>query len=690
MKLKKFLKLFPLVTLFVAVGTSASFAVTPEDFVKPPSNFEPMNIYIKKYNYMGYIPQKNDKIGVFNEKANGDTLCVGVVTMKKDFAEYGPTEYIKIIAYKEYKENGVVLDEGFTENDTLKFYHLVAETNQVVAVPQANVTNLNKNTGEPLEEPALFFGRSTVVVEIHSGDCKLSIDVNPAGIGETIPKADEYIYAVNDAQVVTIQIDSAATQAHYRLSHWTVDGSSVATEKVQVTMNENHIVTANFVLKRYTLTAAPQPAVGEVIPSSPVVYNALEWADIFAKPAEGSGYKFSHWQSTPAAAEVEDSTQAGTRVKMTSDIQMKAIFVLQQDSLYVHLDPAQGGTTSPVAEQWHSYSHGTDVELKATPANTYEFKHWAERVLSPKDTMIVLSTVTPYKFKIEKKREIYAVFQKKQVTLQLQSDQNMGDIYIKTAGAADSTKATPPYTMDQGTQVTLYAVSVDENKYPFSNWSGDIDSPENPVTVTLNSSMSITANFFDTTPVELASFSVIYAPNSVSGALLLKWQTASETNNLGFDIERSVGDAVNWKKIGFIEGNGTTTEAKFYEFIDADATTEAAYFYRLRQIDTNGAYEYSNTVEFVVSPPAEFALLQNYPNPFNPATQIVFKLKEDVQVNLTIYDLLGREVVTLVDHEMKAGTHKITFDAKDVSAGLYFYSLKAGSFHEMKKMTLIK
>ena len=114
------------------------------------------------------------------------------------------------------------------------------------------------------------------------------------------------------------------------------------------------------------------------------------------------------------------------------------------------------------------------------------------------------------------------------------------------------------------------------------------------------------------------------------------------------------------------------------------------YDYRLKQNDTNGAFEYSSTVQFDVSAPNEFALAQNFPNPFNPSTQIVFKLKEDVEVNLTVFDLLGREVATVVDRQMKAGSHKVTFDANDLSAGIYFYSLKAGSFTEMKKMTLIK
>ncbi|MBN1466509.1 T9SS type A sorting domain-containing protein [candidate division KSB1 bacterium] len=198
------------------------------------------------------------------------------------------------------------------------------------------------------------------------------------------------------------------------------------------------------------------------------------------------------------------------------------------------------------------------------------------------------------------------------------------------------------------------------------------------------------SSFDDTTPVELASFTVQYAPNSVCNALLLHWQTASETNNLGFDVERAIGVELNWKKIGFLRGYGTTTEAQHYEFIDEEATTEGTYFYRLKQNDAKGAFDYSATVRFDVSAPKECALAQNFPNPFNPSTQIVFQLKEDCQAKLYVYDMLGRQATKVVDQPLLAGTHKVSFDATDLTAGPYFYILQAGAFQEMKRMTFIK
>ena len=607
MKLQKFLNMFPIMVVLVTiVGATASFAVAPEDFVNPPSNYEPMNIYIKDFNYMGNIPLTGDKIGIFNEKAGGDTLCVGVVEMSKDFSEYGENEYIRIVAYKEDKENGIVLDAGFTEGDTIKFYLLVKETNQVIAIPHEIVTYIHTTTGEPLENPILFFGRGTALVEIRSYETKLTIDVNIENVGETIPKTDDYSF-MNLDSVVTIQIDPAATQEHYKFSHWTVDGVDNAAEEIQVTMDEDHTVIANFVKKKYTVTAVSFPeGAGDLIPKDPTQYEAESLVRIEAKPVDGSPYLFSHWQVSPETIAIVDEDQASTDITLTSHAQVTAIFV------------------------------------------------------------------------------------KKKVTLSLQGHAVMGDVYIKKEGDPDSSKADAQYELTHGTQVTLYAVSTDESKYPFSKWSGDIDSQENPVVVIVDKNMSVVAEFEDTTPVELASFVVQYAPNSVNNALLLKWQTASETNNLGFDVERSIGNNSSWKKIGFLEGYGTTTKARYYEFIDEDATTEGVYFYRLKQNDTNGAFEYSNTVQFEVSAPSEYTLAQNFPNPFNPSTQIVFQLKEDIQVELSVFDLLGRQVATVVDQQMKAGTHKVAFDAGELSAGLYFYSLKAGSFHEMKKMTLIK
>ncbi len=690
MKLQRFLTL--LLLLSAAMGSVVFGAVTPDDFVKPPSNYEPMNIYFHKFNYNGIIPDSGDVIGAFDYTLN-DSLCVGLWTLDTTFTAYPDLPQRNLIAYKEYKENGVVVDSGFVENNPMHFYILLAQTNEVIAIPDSNLTFYRTDSTDaagnliPLDTPVPFYGRGTAIVEIHSGQSKLTINVDPDSAGATIPKADEYLYSVADSQVVTISIDPDSTKEHYEFSHWTVDGVDSLTQTVTLLMTENHTVTAHFVLKQYTLTTAAQPQVGDVLPADPTQYQALQWVDIFAKPAEGSGYKFSHWVADPSTAQIEDSLQASTRVLMTSDIQVTAVFTLESDSLFIQVDPLNSGSTTPEAGVIHVYNYGTTVNLAATPVEGYKFKHWADQLA---DTTIVLSTDSTYALLMEANHNILAVFEKKMYTLNLDANQQMGAIYIKMQGDADSVKADPQYSLEYGSQVTLWAISTDDTKYPFDRWSGDANSLDNPIVVTMDSSMTITALFEDTTPVELTSFTVQVAPENVNNALLLKWQTATETNNLGFDVERSIGSEDNWEKIAFLEGYGTTSSPKYYEFVYDEATTQGAYYYRLKQIDTNGDYSYSGTVKFEVSAPSEFALKQNYPNPFNPSTRIVFQLKEDVNVTLSIYDLLGREVATVADEPMKAGTHKITFDASDMSAGVYFYSLKAGSFFEMKKMTLIK
>ena len=687
MKLQRFLTL--LLLLSAALGSAAFGVVTPNDFVKPPSNYDPMNIYFHKFNFHGIIPDSGDIVGAFDNE-----FCVGLWTLNKGFAEYTSLPTRNLVAYKEYKESGIVVDSGFVENRPIHFYVLLDETNEVVAIPDSNLTFYRTDSTDaqgnliPLAQPMPFVGRGTAIVEIHSGQSKLSLNVYPENAGVTIPKADEYLYSIADSEMVTIRIDPALTKEHYKFSHWTVDGADSLTETVTLLMTENHAVAANFVLKNYTLTAVPQPAVGDVLPVSPTQYQALQWVDIFAKPAEGSGYKFSHWTADPVSAQIEDSTQASTRVYMTSNITMTAMFTLESDSLMITVEPAGSGSTTPAAGTLHIYNYGTTVNLTAAPILAgYKFKHWADQLA---DTTVVLSTDSSHALLMEANHDLLAVFEKKMMTLNLSADPQMGSIYIKMAGDPDSVVAESQYSLEYGTQFTLWAVSSDAGKYPFDTWSGDADTMDNPIAVTIDSNMTITANFEDTTPVELSSFVVALAPNSVNNALLLKWQTATETNNLGFDVERSVGSKDNWKKIAFLQGFGTTTSTKFYELVDDEATTQDVYFYRLKQIDTNGDYSYSDVVEFQVSAPSEFALKQNYPNPFNPSTNIVFQLKEDVSVTLAIFDLLGRQVATVVDGQMKAGTHKVSFDAREISAGVYFYSLQAGTYSEIKKMTLIK
>ncbi len=184
-------------------------------------------------------------------------------------------------------------------------------------------------------------------------------------------------------------------------------------------------------------------------------------------------------------------------------------------------------------------------------------------------------------------------------------------------------------------------------------------------------------------PVELSAFNG-YIEN---GKVLLNWSTATETNNSGFEIERKSN--TTWEEIGFVTGSGTITEPRSYSFVDENVSSEK-YFYRLKQIDFNGNFEYSDMVEISVNAPTEYSLEQNYPNPFNPSTTISYSIKEKGFVNLKVFDVLGNEVKTLVNEEQEAGKYQFEFNAVSFASGIYFYSLQAGDFVSTKKMILLK
>jgi hypothetical protein len=185
-------------------------------------------------------------------------------------------------------------------------------------------------------------------------------------------------------------------------------------------------------------------------------------------------------------------------------------------------------------------------------------------------------------------------------------------------------------------------------------------------------------------PVELVSFTASIKDDNVN----LRWITASEINNSGFEIERSKNKS-DWILRGFIEGNGTTTEQQFYSFIDENLAA-GKYQYRLKQIDFDGSFEYSEIVEVEVGVPDEFSLSQNYPNPFNPETSIEYRIGSIEKVSLKVYDMLGRKVATLVNEIKEPGIYEVKFDAGNLSSGIYYYALEAGNFRDIKKLILLK
>ncbi len=189
-------------------------------------------------------------------------------------------------------------------------------------------------------------------------------------------------------------------------------------------------------------------------------------------------------------------------------------------------------------------------------------------------------------------------------------------------------------------------------------------------------------------PVELAEFT----GRKTQDGVLLSWRTASELNNAGFEVQRRSANrgasSEEWQVLGFVRGNGTTTDAQSYSFLDRNAVGKVQY--RLKQIDFDGRFEYSSVIEVDAGLPKQFALEQNYPNPFNPTTTIQYQLPVASDVSLKIYDMLGREVMTLVNGRQDAGAYSVNVNAATLSSGVYFYRFQAGNFVATKKMMLVK
>lgn len=228
----------------------------------------------------------------------------------------------------------------------------------------------------------------------------------------------------------------------------------------------------------------------------------------------------------------------------------------------------------------------------------------------------------------------------------------------------------------------------------------------------------------NTLPVELVYFNGNVEGNTIQ----LFWGTATEINNFGFNIQRSV-DSLNWDVIGFVFGHGTSFSPKDYNFTDTTIVESNTYYYRLQQIDNDGKLEYSEVITFFISItsveledniPIEFSLSQNYPNPFNPATKIRYTISKNsviarsstsgdatwqsnelqiasttsrndgVIVTLKVYDILGKEIRNLVNEQKSPGTSEVIFNAEGLPSGVYFYKMTYGNKSITKKMNLIK
>jgi hypothetical protein len=185
-------------------------------------------------------------------------------------------------------------------------------------------------------------------------------------------------------------------------------------------------------------------------------------------------------------------------------------------------------------------------------------------------------------------------------------------------------------------------------------------------------------------PVELTSFEAI----ARDGEVLLEWKTASETNALGFYVER--GDV----RSDLIQAAGNTEVENIYTYVDKNLDNGVTYSYNLITVDMDGKEVVANSEPVEAKPmahvPTAFALHQNYPNPFNPVTEIKYDVPKNAHVTLKVFNVLGAEVATLVDADQQANFYTVSWDAKDLASGVYFCTLTAGDFKAVKKMVLLK
>jgi hypothetical protein len=247
-------------------------------------------------------------------------------------------------------------------------------------------------------------------------------------------------------------------------------------------------------------------------------------------------------------------------------------------------------------------------------------------------------------------------------------------------------------TVVAGTNGSLWYVENNSGGYTGNSSAGTISTDAQSTTSFSNIDLTLGSYDNNTLPVNLISFSAV----PFKGAIKLVWKTSVETGNYGFDIERSI-DKFIWTSLAFIPGQGTSNISKEYYYSDNSLYKSAKYYYRLKQIDNNGGYTYSNLIESEFKLPVDFSLQQNYPNPFNPATIINYDIPFDARVTIEVFNITGQKVADLINQNKSAGYYAVDFSSTDkLVSGVYIYRMTARDiatgniFSAIKKMILLK
>jgi hypothetical protein len=190
-------------------------------------------------------------------------------------------------------------------------------------------------------------------------------------------------------------------------------------------------------------------------------------------------------------------------------------------------------------------------------------------------------------------------------------------------------------------------------------------------------------------PVQLTSFEA----SGKEDGILLTWKTETEVDNFGFEVERKISSVYKneeWKKIAFLNGYGNCNSPKYYTYTDHEVFNYCSYSYRLRQVNTDGSFSYSDEISFDTNFPGKFQLYQNFPNPFNPSTTLKFSLPGHRHVSLRLYNILGELKANIFNGYLPAGDHELLMNAGELTSGIYFCVLKSGEMQRSIKIIVAK
>ena len=256
-------------------------------------------------------------------------------------------------------------------------------------------------------------------------------------------------------------------------------------------------------------------------------------------------------------------------------------------------------------------------------------------------------------------------------------------------GSANLNSIVEIYSSDFPNEAKVFEGQVSVNEAGYFHWEGNA-SGFYLTALTIDESGN-TSELSETAvvPVELSSFSARVEKSSV----ILSWTTVTETENLGFEVQKSFGDQ-EFVACSFVKGHGTTTTPHSYSFTDVEAQP-GLNRYRLRQIDLDGTVTETDVVEVNVTPPSTLRLSQNYPNPFNPSTTFSYSLPKSGRVVLSVMNVLGQQLRILVNERQNAGLHQVVWDGRNdngrpVPNGIYIVELQADNESRLCKCVLAR